>query len=86
MRANLRHEEDFVAEAFQAFAHPILGFASVIFPTVVEKSNSAIDSFMNDLNGGRFIGRVAEVVPAEPKGGNGSTGLAKSSQRNRAHR
>jgi hypothetical protein len=42
VRADLRHQENFVAPAFQAFAHPVFRFAAVVFPAVIEKIDSRV--------------------------------------------
>ena len=65
VRADLGHQEDFVAAALQALAHPVFGFAAVVFPAVVEERDAAVDGLLNESNGGGDVGSVAEVMAAE---------------------
>src|SRR5262249_58813533 len=67
---DLGHKEDFVAPSFEALAHPILGFAAMIFPAVVEEGDAAVDGLLDDADGGLDVGGVAEMVAAEAERGN----------------
>ena len=63
--ADLGHEEDFVAAALQALAHPVFRFAAMVFPAVVEEGDAAIDCFLDDSNRGGNVWRIAEMVAAK---------------------
>jgi len=63
--ADFGHEEDPVAAAFQALAHPVFGLPAMIFPAIVEESNSAIDGFANQPDGCVFVFGIAQMVSAE---------------------
>ena len=62
MRADLRHQKNFVAAALQALPHPVFGFTAMVFPTVVEESDAAIDRLLDNSNRSGHIGRIAEMV------------------------
>ena len=67
---DLRHQENLIAQAFEPLAHPVLGFAAVILPAVVEESDSAVDCLIANLDGGGLILCIAKMMPAQPKRGN----------------
>src|SRR5438552_4135199 len=67
MRTDLRHEEDFVAAAFEREAHPIFGAAVEILPTVVEKSDARVHRFVNEANGVLDALEFADVMAADPE-------------------
>jgi hypothetical protein len=79
--AGFGHEKNFVAAAFQACSHPDFGFAAAIFPTVVEKSDSAVDGLVNDLNGSFRVGSFSEVMTAEAENRNFGVGAAELAER-----
>ena len=66
MRADLAHQEHFLPLALEALAHPHFGFAPVVFPTVVEKINAAIEGLIDDQPGRMQIFRVAEMMAPQP--------------------
>jgi len=51
--------------ALQACTHPYFGFASAIFPSIVEECDSAIDRLMDDLYRRFFIWCFAQMVAAK---------------------
>lgn len=65
VRARFCHEEDLLAKALQTCAHPDFRFPAPILPAVIEKGDAAIDSLVNDLNGGLGIWSLSQVVAAE---------------------
>ena len=67
--ADFSHEKNFVTPALKGAAHPGFGFAVVIFPAVVEKSDAAVDGFLDDASGGLKVFCRTEVVAAEAEGG-----------------
>ena len=70
MRADLGHQETWSRRAFQAFAHPVFGFAAMIFPAVVEEGDAAVDGFVHQADSGLLVFGVAEMVAAESERGN----------------
>ena len=68
--ADLGHEEDLFATAFEAFAHPYFRLAAMVLPTVVKEADAAIDGLLNESDGGFFVGSVAEMMSTHAESGN----------------
>jgi hypothetical protein len=47
VRADFGHEEDAVALPFKSAAHPVFGFAAMVFPAVIKERDAAIDGFID---------------------------------------
>ena len=69
MGANFGHQEGLIAAALQSLAHPVFTFAAMIFPAVIEESDAAIEGFVDQGDGGRFIFGGAEMVAAHAERG-----------------
>ncbi len=82
VRADLGHQENFVAAALQALAHPVFGFAAMVFPAVVEEGDAAIDGFLDDSNRSGDVWRIAEMVAAKAERRNTDVVPAKRLHRN----
>ena len=66
--ADLGHQEDLVATALQAFAHPDLRLAAVVLPAVVEEGDAAVDGLLHEANRCLLVGRVAQVMATHTQG------------------
>jgi hypothetical protein len=76
---SFRHQENFVAAAFQPRTHPDFGFAAAILPAVIEESYAAVDGLMNDFDCSFLIGSFAKVVASETESRNFGVRAAKLS-------
>src|ERR1700730_14052358 len=79
--ADLCHQEDFVALAAKRRAHPVLGFASMIFPAVIEESNAAVDSGMRNPRSRFQVLIIAEVMAAKSERGDFYAGVTERPER-----
>ncbi len=82
MRTDLGHQEDAVALAFESAAEPVLGFAAMVFPAVVEERDAAANGFVDDLRGDVLFVGIAQMMAAATDGGHFHAGLAKGPKRN----
>src|ERR1700751_5587401 len=81
MGADLGHQEDFVAPAFEAHAEPRLGFAAIVFPCIVIKGDAPVQSAANDIDRGFLILSAAQMVAAQTKRGNLDACFTEASKR-----
>jgi hypothetical protein len=73
------HEEDFVAIAVaESLAHPNFAAAIVVVPTIVHEINATIDGGADDSDP-FFLGRLADVIAADPDDGDLLAGASQSS-------
>jgi hypothetical protein len=68
MGTDLGHQEDAVAQPFETGAHPVFGFAAMIFPTIVEEGNTAVDRLPDQAHRRSLVGRVSYMMSAKPYG------------------
>src|SRR5712671_7226820 len=68
--ADLCHQENFLPPAAKRRAHPVLGFAAMILPAVVEEVDATVDCGMR-IPGRRFqIVKIPQVMAAKSERGN----------------
>ena len=67
MRADLRHQKELLALTLQAFAHPDFGFAAMVFPTVIEEVNAAVDRAVHNCLSRLLVLSIAQMMSAQAK-------------------
>jgi hypothetical protein len=67
--ADFGHEENLVAHTFQSLAHPVFGSPAVVFPTVIEEADAAVDGIAHQAHGNLFVFGVAQMMASETKDG-----------------
>src|SRR5260370_6632125 len=63
--ADLCHQEDFLALAAEGRAHPVLGFAPMILPAVIEERDTAVDGGVRDPRSCLEVLKIAQVMAAQ---------------------
>ena len=81
VRANLGHQEDFVAPALEAAAHPVFRLAVVVFPAVVEERDARVDGLVDQLDGVVHGLQIAEMMSADAEGRHFHIGTAERPHR-----
>ena len=64
MAANLRHQENPVAFAFESPAHPDFRLAAMVLPAVIKECDAAIDGTSHNFFRRFLVGRIAQVMAA----------------------
>src|SRR6185312_15878796 len=65
VRADFGHQENLIALAAERAPHPVLSFAAMVFPAVVEEVDAAIDCLVDEAGCGGLVFRIAQMMAAE---------------------
>ena len=70
MRAHFGHQKHVVAAALQAPSQPVLAFAVVVLPAVVEEGDARVYGLLHHTDGLIHAFRIAQMVPAHAQNRN----------------